>query len=507
MNHLGVYFGPSQITLVEVRGKKIVASCQIPLGRISGPAFGEEKIPEEVKLVALFKDELRKSKISAQEAVIGISGKDLIIRTFDLPRIPREEETSAINFEVRKYIPFRIEDLISDFQLDFDRVMRKNFVLFIGIKKDVLDKYVSIFNQLEIRLNSIEYSAFSILRLIKSFGFRGAGIAGIVNIDLNASDEANFMVLKNGFPLFSRDIILAGEADTGALLDKLKAELRVSLDFYHRKFVSKNIEQIYYLCPAEYRSELEGFTKEINYSSKFIDTRKYMDKTIPFSLSLLKAYGSSLDKAVRGGIRIDLLAARERLAYAKEGEVAPKKLLLRQLAGLRPKPYIIAVAALLCISAVAFGIYKKIPIQKEMQNIIDARISVPSVSKDATYEELLGMGEKYKEKIQALDNAVNNQPFVTEILNGLPKILPEGVYLRDFSFRVGENKKASLTIRGIAYLADNEKEMLAINTFFSSLKNDPAINKYFSQKNIISIQQEADEKITLTKFEIACQKQ
>ncbi|TBR15715.1 hypothetical protein EPO66_05580, partial [bacterium] len=87
MSNLGVYFGPKSISLVETKGKKFLKNIQIPLSRIATPDL-QEKVPEEVKIVALFKDELRRNKIEANEVNITISGKDLIIRTFDLPVLP-----------------------------------------------------------------------------------------------------------------------------------------------------------------------------------------------------------------------------------------------------------------------------------------------------------------------------------------------------------------------------------------------------------------------------------
>ncbi|MFZ2937190.1 MAG: hypothetical protein WA066_00600, partial [Candidatus Omnitrophota bacterium] len=139
---LGVYFGPKIITLVETKGKKISNTVQIKRSLIS-PGELEEKVPDEVKIVALFKDELRKNNIDAKEAVICLSGKDLIIRTFEIPVMPANELVNIINFEVKKYIPFKVEDLIADFQTKLDKLSRRNQILYVGIKKEVLNKYLS----------------------------------------------------------------------------------------------------------------------------------------------------------------------------------------------------------------------------------------------------------------------------------------------------------------------------------------------------------------------------
>ena len=115
MSSLGIYFGPKVISLVETKGRRLINDIQIPQTTIFEGEL-EEKVPAEVKLIgiiALFKEELRKNKIEAKEATLCLSGKDLVVRTFEIPMLPREELKSAINFEVKKYIPFRVEDLIS----------------------------------------------------------------------------------------------------------------------------------------------------------------------------------------------------------------------------------------------------------------------------------------------------------------------------------------------------------------------------------------------------------
>ena len=60
MNSLGIYFGPKAITLVETKGKKVLNTGQISRLALSHSEF-EERVPDQIKMVALFKDELRQN--------------------------------------------------------------------------------------------------------------------------------------------------------------------------------------------------------------------------------------------------------------------------------------------------------------------------------------------------------------------------------------------------------------------------------------------------------------
>ena len=209
MNPLGVYFGPKFISIVESKGRKLINNIQISQSVIS-PRGLEEQVPTEVKLTAVFKDELRRNKIEVNKSVFCLSGKDLIIRTFEMPAMPREEVAPAVSFEAKKYIPFKVEELIFDYQIQVDRLTHKNSVLFVGIKKETIEKYVSLARQLNIKIVSIEYSAFSLVRAVKLAAAEERGIVAVLGVDLKEDDEANFSVFENGFPLFSRDFSLSG---------------------------------------------------------------------------------------------------------------------------------------------------------------------------------------------------------------------------------------------------------------------------------------------------------
>jgi len=293
MSVVGIYFGPKIICIVETEGKIFRNSIQVPRQRIS-PAGIDEKIPEEIKIATILKDELAKKNINATEANIVLLGTEMIIRTFYMPVIPQNELDNAVRFEAKKYIPFKLEELVSDFQVRFDKTSRKNFILFVGIKKEILDKYLNILEQLKIKARSVEYSGFSIFRLLKLAKVKEKSTSAIINIDLAEEDEVNFIILEKGLPLFSRDIILTTESplspggtakiDFAAILEKLKVELRISLDFYLRKFPTKNIKNVIFIAPEDLRLDLETFVKERGLGAKFINVKNPIyfvpDKTI-----------------------------------------------------------------------------------------------------------------------------------------------------------------------------------------------------------------------------------
>ena len=513
MSVLGIYFGPTIISVVETKGKKVLHNIQISRLSLSAGEL-EEKLPYEVKLVAILKEEIRRNKIAANEATIVLSGQDLIIRSFDLPLLPANELRNAINFEAKKYIPFKVEDLVSDYQLQPDKLNRRNLILFEGIKKETLDKYLSVLNQLNIKTKAIEYSAFGILRLLRLNGISDNAVLGVISLDLEEKDEINFTVVENGFPLFSRDITLTAgpqgpapekEAESSVPLEKLKTEIRISLDYYHRKFPAKDIKKVFFISGEDYRSDLENFVKEMGISCQFMDLYRYAaitGKSASFSLSSIKAYSGSLSKVIKSKLKTDLLAAKEKAISLKEAGVAREAISF--LTGLKVSPGIVILGLFICMATFSFGIYRRFPVHKELNNILNMRPKVSTVSPDKGYDELTTIDAEYKNKLNVLDKLIKEQLYLTKPLDVIPRIIPQGAWLVNFSFQK-ENDAANLTLEGMAYLDDSNKEFDLVNNFLSRLKDDEAFHEYFKEISIVSLNTEKFmEKKTATNFTISC---
>ena len=374
---LGIYFGPKIINLVETSGKKILNNIQIQRSMFA-PSDLEPQVSDEVKIVALFNEEFRKNKIEVKEANICLSGKDLIIRTFEIPQLPADELSNGVNFEVKKYIPFKVEDLVADFQAVNDKITRRNQILYVGIKKETLEKYFSIASQLNIKVNTIEHSVFSLLRFLRLTNFNSRGVVAVFNVDYLEEDEANFIILENGFPLFSRDIVISGgpeemhrpqENSPGMLLEKLKTEIRISLDYYNRTFLAKKISKVYLVTNNDLRADLETFFKDMSLPVNSIDISKYVPRNQVFSLGMVKGCGCSISKIIKSELKINLLAARVKIRGHKEIGVGFDIGAL--FAGFKVNSRVIAAGIFICLFTFVYGIYRRIPVQSELSKVTE----------------------------------------------------------------------------------------------------------------------------------------
>jgi type IV pilus assembly protein PilM len=513
MSSLGIYFGPKVISVVETIGKKLSINAQLMQSTVATGELGE-KVPTELKtieIVALFKDELRRNKINAKEATFCLSGKDLIIRNFEIPVLPREEIASAISFEAKKYIPFKIEELIFDYQLELDKVNKKNQVLFMGIKKEVLERYLSIAKELNIRVSGVEYSAFSLIRSLGLSGISTKGIVGIVCADLKGDDEINFTVLEDGFPVFSRDISLAGgpdefsrgaEAQSGMVMEKLKTEIRVSLDYYHRKFAAKSIQKLFLISNPEHRTELETSVMDSGLSAQFLDLSKYFGKPVQFDSNFIKGFTASLSSAIRSNIKLNLLAARtkKQAGPAKAGLHIDAGSLFK---GFKVSPLAIFLGVVIIAAVIIYGQTQTKPLQEELSQVIGKQVKVESVGPGASLDEMVAVDSNFKARLKELDDLTKKQLYLTRPLDVIPREIPEGVWLTGFTFKKDKGA-AELALKGLAGLGDGDKELEAVNRFIANLKENANFSKYFVNIKLVVIEQVEKEGSNMTEFSISC---
>lgn len=517
MNSLGMYFGQKVISIVEVKGKKVLNNIQIAASSLSVSGL-EDKVPEEIKIVALLKDELRKNKIEAKNATVALSGMDLIIRTFEMPLLPAKELPGAIHFEVKKYIPFKIEELVSDSQAQLDKTSRTYFVLFVGIKKETLEKYFSILDQLGIKINSIEYSGFGILRVMQLGGFKEKGVFGVISIDVKEENEADFTVMENGIPLFSRDIKLVSgsqgipkgqEAAATGAFEKLKTEIRISLDYYSHKFPTKKIEEFILISTPDSRTDVEAFAQKLDLPFRFIEPSKITGIPESFSLSFLKAYSSALSDAVKTNVKINILSAWEKSRQLKAFQEHPKEIFSLLFSGFRLNYKLATFAVLICVISLVFGILQKLPVYRELNTVIVSsemivvsRPAIAELSSRVSYDELTRKAAQYNEAVIAMGNLLKKQIYLTPLLCALSGLLPEEMWLEDFSFANVDNK-ARFTLRGMVYLDNKSKELELIQNILVSLKKDTYFNKYFKQIEIVSAETSIFKGQTVTSVTIS----
>lgn len=519
MKHLGIYLGPKFITIVETKDRRVCNVTQIPQTIIASGDL-EEKVPAEIKLaesIAFFRNELTRNNIEAKEATLCLPGQDLFVRSFEMPAMSQDELQNAIKFEAEKYIPFKTENLISDFQARFERQSKTNLILFIGLKKETLDRYLSILTQLNIKVTGVEYSGFSVLRALQLAHAQTKGVVGVLTADMKGEDEVNFLVLENGFPLFSRDFILASEdpisaaVNTAGIAEKLKTEIQVSLDYYERKYPTKPVKKLILLAKPECRPDCEFIARDLGFTLQPIDVSRQIGGAYPYSTNVIKAFSAVYSTAIKYPLKLDLLAAQTK---AREFSMGKDKDRLYGMGGAAGGSFLdgvtidarmVGIGILLCAGVFGYGFYQTQPLKDEIEKIKRARPPVVTVNSESSYTELSGISNQYAAQIFALNELIKKQLYVIEPLNAIPKVLPKGMWLTRFTYAKDDARQAAdLQLEGTVYLGDNTREFETVYQMVSDLKSSPEITKNFKNISVVSINRGELYSMAVTDFVIVC---
>jgi len=466
--NLGIYFGVKGIEIVYSEKGRIITFYTITRDKYITQEL-EDKVPSEVKITTLIKEFIRKNNITTKEVNVSLSGKDILVRSFELPMLPKDELITASNFEVKKYLPFKLEEMIFDFQFQWQPSLKKVIVLFLGIRRDVLNFYTSLIKGLGLQLITLEYAGFSLLKFHQKLHFSTKGTLVVLNMD--TEDEINFIVLENFFPLFNRDIYLQ-EADKVSLEEKLKSEFRLCLDYYsHRKFPSKPIEKIFVLGESRQKNLVDLINQETELDVEFIPLSENITRSDRYSLGIFKAFATSPFFQRKVPFNFNLMEALEK------NEIISKGISLQYL---KPSFKTVLLCIFILLLGLGLGFYPRLAIKEDLNKIAHTQSKItPNKFINKTLEELKSQKILYESNLIEIKKLVDKYAFLYPQLNSIAKIIPRGLWLTDLRFSQGDKK--DLYWYGMAYLKDMNREINLVNDFVLEVKRQEEFKIY---KNI-----------------------
>lgn len=112
---VGLDIGTSGVKMVAVEGVpgrfKLMDCALCPLDRVPGKAVPLESLTEAITKT------VNKGGMDLSDLRISVSGKGVIVRHLDMPRMDPEELKMSIKYEAGPLLPFNLDDAITDFHV------------------------------------------------------------------------------------------------------------------------------------------------------------------------------------------------------------------------------------------------------------------------------------------------------------------------------------------------------------------------------------------------------
>lgn len=203
------------VQLREKRGGYELASFEML--QLPPELVVEGSIIDSLRLVEAIRELVKKGKIKAKQAVIGIAGHaSVIIRRILVSEMSEEELTESIKFEAEQYVPFDIEDVAIDFQIlgPSDEPGQMD-VMLVAVKKDIINEYTAVVNESGLTPVVVDVNAFALSNMYEiNYELESERTVALVNI---GASTINLNVLKGGMSVFTRDSAVGSALHTEAL--------------------------------------------------------------------------------------------------------------------------------------------------------------------------------------------------------------------------------------------------------------------------------------------------
>ncbi|MFC1699033.1 pilus assembly protein PilM [Candidatus Omnitrophota bacterium] len=503
-----LYIGTKNVYVAQIKGTLLGAQLD-KFGQVQIPAPASAQKPESAQqrsevLVEAIGKVMRENNITSKKVVTALPGKDVLIRYFQMPQIPRSEWETAIKFESKKYIPFRIEELMWDFQVVLPKGKGSNRmnVTFAAVKKDVAKDYLELFAEAGLQVQALEPAPFSLMRVLAATKqLTKNKPTAIVDFDQGMAD---INIVKDRICFLTRDVSLPLEEEI--VFENLLNEIRMSLDYYEKLFPSELVTKIVLSGDLERKDWDRKLEAELKVKTEKVNLSKALNlKSAALPLNMAVAVGLGLRGAVRDAAQINLCRQPSQVAKVRiHREVLQFTQEVRQA---MVRAVIFSAAGLLILY---LAMYRTVALEhKQLQEVISLRPELSLPVDKLSYADLKKMQGELTQKLHALTAIMGPDNLWTSILNELPKIVFPEVWLTSLSFSGDSSKgnkiKRSFKLRGLAYHEDPVQGVGVITKFTSALKENKEFSRGFEQIELLSMTSAKIGEIQVKQFTVVCE--
>lgn len=186
---VGIDIGSSSIKVVEVQERNSVLTLttygEIQLGPYSNLDVGEMAVLDAEKEQSALVDVLRESAVKAKMATFAMPLASSFVTTMTIKADEKEEISSRVRIEARKYIPVQLSEVTLDWaeietQSEVSKTARD--VLLAAIQNDSLKRFTNLMEFVHLKDTPTEIECFSSIRSVY-----GGDVKNVAVIDLGAS--------------------------------------------------------------------------------------------------------------------------------------------------------------------------------------------------------------------------------------------------------------------------------------------------------------------------------
>ncbi|MGH2652512.1 MAG: type IV pilus biogenesis protein PilM, partial [Actinomycetota bacterium] len=141
---LGLDVGSSAIKAVQLsRNNGSFRLEALGIAPVPPDVIVEGAIREPAAVAQAIHEAVGKAGVHTKDAAIALSGRELIIKKLQIPKVPPKELPDAVQLEAEHHIPFSIDEVFLDYHVvgTPDELMD---LILVAVKKSKVTEYVSV---------------------------------------------------------------------------------------------------------------------------------------------------------------------------------------------------------------------------------------------------------------------------------------------------------------------------------------------------------------------------
>lgn len=501
-NQLGIYWGTDAFYVVETSKDRILTMTRTGFDL---PANQEQSkdIPEGLKLSGIIQNLLREKGITAQKTNLSIPSKELIFRSFVIPWMQSHEIKNVVSFEVTKYMPIKLEELVYTYHaVSFSENNQKRIrILFVAIRRDVLERYTGILEHSGLGVGSVEPAFASLVRSLKKHRLLLPKVpTAVVGLE---SGHGQIMVYDDDVVQFVREFPVAKDLQSEPAQVQIFKDLGVAFNYYHRQNPQSRIDKILLISPLPLDTITAKMPEEFGKPVTSVMVSKLFEATQDCTIGHVIAHGISMSDREVTTKDFNLSEKAALLQTQKEESLTEQKLY-------KTCGAVIAACAVLIFLTVNLSSRMVEGIKNRKETLINKQ----SVFQSLKIEDIHQLSDKIRKRLTAYQD-IKTTSDVSTLLLQIPQLMPDGTWLRQLtvdyvSQREGEGETARtmikpvLQIEGYAYLPKTNEQFRLVNNFVSRLKSDTTTQGLFASTDLETVRQENFKNYFVTYFKLNC---
>jgi len=502
---LGIFWGSQSFYFVEAEKNVPTKVFRTPFYLTKDIASsGHKESLEGMKLTENIQKAIRDNEILYSHVKLSLPTKNIIFRSFVIPWMQASEIAGVVEFEASKYIPFKMEDLFYQYHaVTITENRRKKIqILFVAIRKDVLDNYCSVFQHSGLQVDAIEPAPISLLRtLTLNKQMPKNQTVAIIETDKTAG---RIIVVENDFPRFVREfqLSLTKEQESNpedVLQARLFNETRISLDYYGRQHAHKKVDKIILLSATEDETLSNSLNEYLDIPTKNLNVNKFFAEEAIAQTGFVNAYGICLRTTVLPSIDFNFLPKHVSTEVEEEPGMGEPNYVLTGIVSF--------VCLCVLISSIVFSNFRLKSLEKREQSLKDMlgpKAISSSEAIDTQTKELTDKLDSYR--------IIRLESNVSELMTIVSNLLPKQAWLSSFSIKYKDNRAVvkekipmDLTLTGYVFAESESEQVRIANRLLQKLKKDGNFSKFFKNITLKSLKRGKFETYTTRSFTIVCE--